>query len=297
MPFLYKFSLGKEKGRASILGSSEVAAVKYHDIFDYPLNFSELIKWTVGKKGGRLNLENLPEIEEKNGYYFLKGKKDSIYKRSLKERISERKLKIAQGAAAILRRIPTIKLIAATGALAMKNVNEEADIDLLIVTQKGRLWLARIFSYLALRITNYAVRKPNDRNGKDKLCLNIWLDERTLVWPENDRNIYTAHEIAQIVPLVNKDRTYERFLSENSWIMDYWPSAVKLPQDTELRIMNYANPLYIILNSLFSMVNRLAFKLQYLYMKPKITREVVTLHKAIFHPRNWGKEINELLSA
>ena len=56
----------------------------------------------------------------------------------------------------------------------------------------------------------------------------MWLDESDMVWQRKDRNIYTAHEIAQIVPLINKDKTYEKFLSHNRWILDFWPNAVKI---------------------------------------------------------------------
>jgi len=35
---------------------------------------------------------------------------------------------------------------------------------------------------------------------------------------------------------------------------------------------------------LISFFNTLAFKLQYLYMKPKITAEKISLHQAFFHP-------------
>jgi len=150
---------------------------------------------------------------------------------------------------------------------------------------------------LVLRMMNYAVRKPNDKDQKDKLCLNIWLDESALSWGKKDRNIYSAHEIAQVVPIVDKENVHQRFLQKNRWILDYWPSAVRLSSMQYVVRSMQKSILHSTFYVLLSWFNKLAFKLQYLYMKPKITREVVTLHKAIFHPRNWGKEINELLSA
>jgi len=179
----------------------------------------------------------------------------------------------------------------------MNNAKEESDIDLMIITKRNRLWLTRLTSYLVLRMMNYAVRKPNDKDQKDKLCLNIWLDESALSWGKKDRNIYSAHEIAQVVPIVDKENVHQRFLQKNRWILDYWPSAVRLSSMQYVVRSMQKSILHSTFYVLLSWFNKLAFKLQYLYMKPKITREVVTLHKAIFHPRNWGKEINELLSA
>jgi len=278
------------------LGTSETASILYHDIFDYPLNVKEIIRWRVGKKGLSL-FKKTKEVLNKDGLYCLKDKESLLYKRTLRERISNRKTEIAKKNASLLAKLPTVKGVFITGALAMNNAKEESDIDLMIITKRNRLWLTRLTSYLVLRMMNYAVRKPNDKDQKDKLCLNIWLDESALSWGKKDRNIYSAHEIAQVVPIVDKENVHQRFLQKNRWILDYWPSAVRLSS------MQYAvrsmqkSILHSTFYVLLSWFNKLAFKLQYLYMKPKITREVVTLHKAIFHPRNWGKEINELLSA
>ncbi|PJA43085.1 hypothetical protein CO176_00335, partial [Candidatus Woesebacteria bacterium CG_4_9_14_3_um_filter_39_10] len=237
------------------------------------------------------------EVLNKDGLYCLKDKESLLYKRTLRERISNRKTEIAKKNASLLAKLPTVKGVFITGALAMNNAKEESDIDLMIITKRNRLWLTRLTSYLVLRMMNYAVRKPNDKDQKDKLCLNIWLDESALSWGKKDRNIYSAHEIAQVVPIVDKENVHQRFLQKNRWILDYWPSAVRLSSMQYVVRSMQKSILHSTFYVLLSWFNKLAFKLQYLYMKPKITREVVTLHKAIFHPRNWGKEINELLSA
>ncbi|PIZ48110.1 hypothetical protein COY29_04250 [Candidatus Woesebacteria bacterium CG_4_10_14_0_2_um_filter_39_14] len=278
------------------LGTSETASILYHDIFDYPLNVKEIIRWRVGKKGLSL-FKKTKEVLNKDGLYCLKDKESFLYKRTLRERISNRKTEIAKKNASLLAKLPTVKGVFITGALAMNNAKEESDIDLMIITKRNRLWLTRLTSYLVLRMMNYAVRKPNDKDQKDKLCLNIWLDESALSWGKKDRNIYSAHEIAQVVPIVDKENVHQRFLQKNRWILDYWPSAVRLSSMQYVVRSMQKSILHSTFYVLLSWFNKLAFKLQYLYMKPKITREVVTLHKAIFHPRNWGKEINELLSA
>jgi predicted nucleotidyltransferase len=268
------------------LGVEETASVIYHNIFDYPLSVKEIIKWRVGKKGLFL-FKKTKEIINKDGYYFLKGKENILYKKALRERASEGKIKIAEKNASVLAKLPGIKGVFVTGALSMNNAEEESDIDLMIITKKNLLWTTRFFTYLLLKIMNASVRKPKEENQKDKLCLNIWLDESTLSWNKKDRNIYSAHEIAQVIPILNKGNIYQTFLQKNSWILDFWPNSVRIESTKDKKIKSAGTT---------GIFEKVAFWLQYKYMKNKITKEKVSLHKAIFHPRNWGEVVLQKLS-
>lgn len=266
------------------LGERELASIIYHDIFDYPLTIFELIKWNAGDKV-RLSKTQEIKIAGERGYFLIKDRRGFILKRLMRQRISARKMVMAKRAAKILSFIPTIKMMAVTGALAMENTNEEDDIDLMIITSQGTLWITRLLTLLLLDVLRIPRKKYGDRNQKDKLCLNIWLDENSLVWRK--RNIFTAHEIAQIKPLVNREETYERFISKNKWITDYWPNAVKIQshsRQTNLR------------SSLLTLFEPLARRFQFWYMKDKITREVVTHTRALFHPIDWGSLVISKLS-
>lgn len=264
-------------------------SIKYHSIFGYPLTKSELKKWQVAKEFSIINYQ----FSNKDGFYFEKGKEFLIKQRLEREKRSKKKLLIAKKAARIISKIPTIKFVGVTGSLAMMNSNENSDIDLMIVTSQGTLWSTRLFTYLLIHLFGFRRRFPMEKAEKDKLCFNLWLDESDLIWSESDRNIYTSHEIAQIMPLINKDKTYEKFLYLNRWILNYWPNSVKISRyrDTEIQSIEQKNrfislyPFYLI--SLC--MEKLAFKLQYLYMKNKITREVISPTRAIFHPQDWGK--------
>jgi D-beta-D-heptose 7-phosphate kinase/D-beta-D-heptose 1-phosphate adenosyltransferase len=263
-----------------MLNFEEKASVLYHNLFDYPLNLPDLIKWKAGKQLPTTNFQ-LP-VTNKNGYFYLEGREGLIYKRLLRKRISAKKNKIAQKASHVLSFIPGVKMVAITGSLAMENSSEESDIDLMIITRKGALWTTRAFTYMVIHAFGLAARKPNDLRQKDKLCLNMWLDESDLVWPKKDRNLYTAHEIAQIVPLVNKNKTYEKFLFQNKWILGYWPHSVKI-ENYKLKIVNSRVGL--------GLLELIAYKIQLNHMRSRITREVITPTRAIFHPQDWGKVV------
>lgn len=267
------------------LNSGQKAAIVYHNVFKYPLSDSDLERWTVGVRG-------LKEIKMGKSVLIKTG---NLKSRSIKERIFKKKTLIANRAASLIAKIPTVKLVAVTGALAMKNAEKDSDIDLMIVTKQNNLWLTRLITYFFLTLAGYQLRRPRESIQKDKLCLNIWLDESALSWDPKDRNIYTAHEIAQIIPLVNKDDIYQAFLNKNKWILDYWPRAVKIDE------VNYQKKgigkNYVINTASGNLLEKVAFKFQYFYMRKKITREIISPHKAIFHPNDWGKVVLKKLSS
>lgn len=215
-------SLSRRKGRVERnLNKNQLVSVMYHDFFDYPLKRAELERWRAGKKLLRYYDKSV-DWDCRKGYFFIKGRVGLIKKRDIRENLSKKKMQIAKGSVDLLSKVPQVKMVAVTGSLAMGNSDEGADIDLIIITSAGTLWTTRLVSYVLLRLFRKKVRWVGEKKQQDKLCLNIWLDENNLVWSKHYRNAYTAHEIAQVVPIVNKDSIYERFLSANSWARDYW---------------------------------------------------------------------------
>lgn len=274
------------------LGPREIASLAYHDIFDYPLNLGELIKWQAGKK---FSLRQEKLVINKNGFYFLQGREGVVLKRLLRERISSRKFEIARKIGQILSFIPTIKMLAVTGALAMGNASDSSDIDLLVVSKKGTLWASRLVTLLFLDLLGIPRRKYGEREQADKLCFNIWLDETSLAWNKKNRNVYTAHEICQIIPLVDKDNTYQKFLYLNNWVKDFWPNAVKIDKVEEKKESpGLLAKIFFELCFFFEPVARL---FQYKHMQGRKTRETVTQKKALFHPHDWGKIVLSRLTS
>jgi len=288
MRSLYTVATGETK-RREVLGKSEELSICYHDLFDFPLTFSDLIKWNTSENLSLGYHKTL--VNYQDGYYFLRGRRGLIYKRALRSRISAKKMEIAKKTSRVLSLIPAVLMVAVTGSLAMDNAGDEGDIDLLIITRKNLLWTTRMLSYLALKVFGFDLRKSGKNIQKDKLCLNMWMDETDLAWRKNDRNLYTAHEIAQVVPLMNKGATYEKFLRRNAWILKYWPNAVKIGKYEE------RNRKHVFKIPIFSLFEKIAFEVQYKYMKSKITREVVSPTRAIFHPQDLGKFVISRLAS
>jgi len=270
-----------------LLAKEELISLFYHDIFEYPLGMGELVKWSVGRKALANNYST--EVSAGSGLFYLRGREGIVLKRLMRKRISTRKLAIAKEAAKVFSLIPTVKLLGVTGALSMDNASDESDIDLLVVTKKSTLWMTRFLAYFLLKVFHFALRKPKDKVQKDKLCLNMWMDESDLLWEGDGRNIYAAHEIAQVKPLINKGGTYELFVAKNNWIQDYWPNAVRVIKPTKESKKKD-------IPSIFKFFEKIAFNMQYFYMRRKITREVVTPTRALFHPVDWSEFVLQKLS-
>ena len=251
----------------------------YADVFDYPLTLDEIDRYLInGTPWPHLKHQDLARFaSHKNGYYFLPHREKIIALREERAVSSHRKLILARQIAAKLARIPFILGVFATGTLAMANSDKADDIDLMIVTRLNHLWTARLLVTLYLELLGIR-RRPHADNSADRICANLYLDESALSLPKAKRSLYSAHEVVQTMPLINKNSIYDRFLSANRWVLTYLPNT-RIP---DVNLISYLLPH----NS--SALELLAYKLQLTYMKSKLSRETVTPHSAFFHPRDTG---------
>ncbi len=269
------------------LTSDKVFSLIYHSLFEYPLTTLEFIKWQPGKKIRNLKISQV-EYEYMNGFFYLKGSKGIVTSRMLRKRNSLKKIQIARKVSKLLKKIPFIKMVGLTGSLSMFNAKDSSDIDLMLITRKDRLWISRLITLILLSIYGFKVRRFKDKNEKNKICMNMWIDETNLVWPRKDRNFYTAHEIAQIIPLFDRQKTYQMFLNKNLWLKDFWPNSVKFEKSRRIRKKKKSD-------LIGKAVEKIAFSLQKFYMRNKMTREVINAKKAIFHPIDRSENINTRL--
>lgn len=280
-------------GNKKDLQSAILRTLCYADIFDYPLTAKEIFRYLIWLPNAAPSassvrsvlLKSYPNIERVGKYFTLKGRSKTVQIRKKRQKYAKEKMEIAKRVGKWLKRIPTIKMVALTGALAMGNSDEGDDIDLLLITSRNRLWFTRLFTVIITETLGVR-RRPTKRKSEsinDKICLNLWLDETALNVPKPQQNLYTAHEVAQTKPLWSKGVVYEKFLTQNAWIKEYLPN-IKIPQVTKPSVLN---PQSSVLNS----IENLTYRLQLLYMRQKMTSELVTPHSAFFHPRNTSEDV------
>ena len=156
-------------------------------------------------------------VEGAGGLYFLRGREALLGVRGERARVSARLWRRARRYGRLVGRMPFVRMVAVTGALAMDNV-ADGDIDYLVITEPGRLWLCRA---LVVGLVRTAAMRRVD------LCPNYFLSEEAMALSE--RNLFTAHEVAQMVPLSGVE-TYQRLRSLNRWTDTYLPNAAGHPR-------------------------------------------------------------------
>ncbi len=204
------------------LGDAILHTVSYADIFDHPLNRREIHRYltkTAADMGqietGLIHLvADGRLIENKSmGWFALPGR-DPIFLTRLERNHRARKLwRQAEKFSTIIGRIPFVRMVAVTGSLAADNPDKQADIDLFIVTQPGRLWLTRLLVISVVRLAAAV---------GISLCPNYFVTSRNLVI--ETQNLYTTREICQMVPLVGLD-VYAQFRQANRWTEHFLPNA------------------------------------------------------------------------
>ena len=201
-------------------------ALIYADIFDFPLSLPEIHRYLVGipaplaAVADALN-EHSPltdYVEARDGFFTLAGRGHLVEVRRARIQVARRLWPRAVLYGRAIAAFPFVRMVAVTGALALDNVDEDDDIDYFIVTEPGRLWLSRGTIILLVR---WAARRG------DILCPNFFLSTAALALPE--RNLFTAHEVAQMVPIAGLE-VYHTMRRLNAWTEQFLPNARGVPR-------------------------------------------------------------------
>lgn len=214
------------------LEQSILNTIAYSDIFQYPLTEDQIHHYLIGVKSTsqavRHALRTSQRLAESIAYewpfYLLCGEEAIIQTRLRRAAQAERMWPAAIHYGRMVAHLPYVRMVAVTGALAMNNVDPGADIDYLIVTKPGRLWLCR--SLVVMVVKSAGLRGVT-------LCPNYLVTEEKLAFP--DQSLYAAHELAQMVPLHGM-AIYQRMLQANPWIYRYLPNMETLPYPASLQV-------------------------------------------------------------
>lgn len=245
----------------SNLGQAILLTIAYADVFDYPLTAQEIHRYLSGWRATpeQVNraLHNSDAIVRIEMYYCLPGRENIIRLRKKRKENSERLWRPALRYGRQIARLPFIRMVAVTGSLAMNNTAGHADIDYLVVTEPGHLWLGRA---LVLILRRLALLEGIN------LCPNYLITRRALHFP--DQNLYTAHELAQMIPVSGLD-IYEEIRKQNQWVKDYLPNAGGLPAIAKQVLINDTHiKIQPVIERLLD--NRLTAQLELWEMKRKI---------------------------
>jgi hypothetical protein len=193
----------------------------YADIFDYPLTPTEIHHYLLGTTAApeavQAALNTSPwlaaRVTRVNGYIAVAGRAALGPLRDKRRQHASSLWPRARRWARLIGCLPFVRMVAVTGALAVDNAPPGDDIDFLIVTAPDRVWLARALAVGLVRLA---------RLCGVGLCPNYVLSQSALA--EERRNLFVAHDLAQMVPLVGQ-ALYAELRAANGWAAAYLPHA------------------------------------------------------------------------
>lgn len=244
------------------LEQSILRTLAFFDIFSYPLTAEEIFKWLYRPNDNytlldiKKALKKSQALKEKlsltEAFYSLKGREHTAYIRKKNNNIAERKYYKAIRLIKFYRLIPFVRMVAVCNTLAYSNAREDSDIDLFIITKKGKIWLARFFTILMVKILG---KRPSDQKNRDTFCLSFYVDEDHLNIENiniNSKDIYTPYWVAQLMPIYDPDGLYDKFIEENSWYRRHLPNAHPNQFSKQVKETKACKTMEKIFNFLFS---------------------------------------------
>ena len=214
------------------LGTAIRDTLAYAALFRYPLTAHEVHRYLHEVEIGRASLRaalavGLEGVEREGGYYVPAGGSGLAGHRRSQRLASASLSTRARGYALLLKHLPYVRMVGLTGSLAMRNPAQRSDIDLMIVTAPGRVWLCRAAVVAVVRLVGLS---------GDVLCPNYLVVEDALAL--DDVTIYDAHELAQMLPLYGRE-AYLRLWSTNPRVQSLLPNARprRMPPDSLLPVL------------------------------------------------------------
>jgi hypothetical protein len=219
------------------LSTAILRTISYYDVHDYPLTSVEVWRWLFpdpylerqdwSQQHVDQELATLVSagiIGRRGDYVMLAGREALVDIRTERAERSLRLWRRAASTARYIELVPGIRMVAVVNTLAIDNVKPTSDIDLLIVTTPGLMWMTRALVTGIVAMLGY---RRHGQNIAGRVCLSFYLSTAALdlaPLKREEQDTHFAMWATQAVPLLN-DGTYEKFVAANSWITDQLPHA------------------------------------------------------------------------
>ena len=266
------------------LDQAVLLTLAYSDVFDYALSPTEiernLVSMATGDEVKKAIERLIPEkIEADGDLLTLAGRRAIVPLRAQRRETSAAGWLQARRFARVLARVPFVRMMAVCGSVAVDNAGSDGDVDLFIVTAPRRLWLVQAATMVLRRIAP---------SGAMTICPNYLLAEDDLV--VEPRNLFTAHEVTQTVPLFGGD-VFRRFRAENAWTARFLPQAIA---DFDAPPRPRPGPIAqgferLLAGRIGDLADRMIHRLQLLYYRLRLRRRGFA-GKAISHAYRRGRQ-------
>jgi hypothetical protein len=131
--------------------------------------------------------------------------------------------------------LPWVRMVAICNSLAHSFTNERSDIDLFIVTQRGRIWSTRLMLTGILSILRL---RPGEAK-RDPICLSFFAAEDALDLSSmkiGAEDPYLAMWLESLTPIIDRDEILAKLHATNRWIRPSLPHAQPIERASAYRI-------------------------------------------------------------
>ncbi|MBP7515119.1 MAG: nucleotidyltransferase domain-containing protein [Flavobacteriales bacterium] len=198
------------------LTSAQQAAVRtllYFDVFHYPLRPEEIERFLDLPASQTADLaEDLSRlvedgiIREHAGFFGFGDLAMAVERRKADNARAEKRMDKARRMSRFIGRFPFVRGVMLSGSMSKGCLAEDGDIDYFVITEPGRLWIART---LLISFKKFFLL-----NSRKEFCVNYFVDLDHLVI--EDQNLFTATEIQTLIPTFDAG-VCERFFLANMW--------------------------------------------------------------------------------
>ena len=215
------------------LEQSLYRVLAYFAYFQFPLTTFELWKWCDVPTATVIEIEEVlvslswlrsHGCVSEQGFFALG---DAVAWRAERlRRVTDalRKSRRASRFVKFASRLPWVKMIAVCNSLAFSFTNNESDIDLFVVTERGKIWSTRLILAGALAFMR---ARPGER-ANDPLCLSFFVADDRLDLSSvkiGPKDPYLMFWIATLSPLLDRGDILAKLRVANGWMRPDVPRA------------------------------------------------------------------------
>lgn len=184
----------------------------YFDVFHHPLRVAEL-RWMAGAavEDGLAVAQARGWLDMDGPWVYRRGQGATVARRRERAVHAERIWPAAMRAGRVLAQLPFVRGVLLTGGLSKQSSEPGGDADFLLLIDPGCVWTTKS----TLQIVRRALPEPVRR----LFCTNYLLSTDDL--PLDDRDVFTAFELATAVPLAGA--ACAGLLRANPWTRRWVP--------------------------------------------------------------------------
>ena len=209
----------------TIVEEKIILTLIYYDIFNFPLKGVEVFRFLGTNQVTEaviekelVNLRKRGLIYQFGHFFSIQNNEHNALRRMHGNELAEKLRPLASRQARLIARFPFVRSVMASGSFSKGYMDQKSDLDFFIITEPGRLWIARTLLVLYKRLFLF--------NSHKYFCVNYFVDSEHLEIEE--KNLFTATELATLIPLSGAS-LYLKLQADNAWITDMFPNYSPRP--------------------------------------------------------------------